>query len=552
MQLRFILPTLVFSTVISFLFSIGSAAEGAEPKADARATAVALNYCRASFHRIRKYPSTEVLEQEREKILNNLNLEGIADPEVIRLYSEVLDEIGELPIVDKEKELYATKYNRSFRRQVGFNILALSLQVATAQYLSVLRTGADSWWDYRNSAWSKENHALRLDKQRVQSVVKKSSLFMDTFWKLSRKKNIPDRWLIRGKDLDKLETAMREPKLETRLRLLKRLSPFMECYPPYWYYVGRTEQQLGKLVDASRTYENLARIETHIFRRDDMLASALANLAVIQYHQNDSKSVATARRALAAASDSWQVNLVCAHVLSHQNASLEAEDAILRNMDNRLENHQSRTALVLLYAETKNSKKLKEQLSDPTVLAQLPAVVLLQSLASLEQDEHPQIAVRYLKQSLTGHTQLNFGADDFLLKGSPNWQLGATKVALRYGTINAPVAKYARLKNGTTELKFREFLDIGNQFQGASSTTAPPVTLFLQYPGMKPIQLVMRRSAKEKSHRISDIRWGTKRISLVPAENRLQPEKNPQQRIVSKYPSAQLTTVTPVFNRGKN
>jgi hypothetical protein len=42
-----------------------------------RATAINLNYCRASFHRIRKYPNRQVLAEEQEKILNNLNLQGI-------------------------------------------------------------------------------------------------------------------------------------------------------------------------------------------------------------------------------------------------------------------------------------------------------------------------------------------------------------------------------------------------------------------------------------------------------------------------------------------
>src|SRR4029079_2383371 len=63
----------------------------ANPAALGRSTAVALMYCRASCHRIRRCRSKRVLMEEQDKILNNLNLNQIADEEVVRLYTAVLD-----------------------------------------------------------------------------------------------------------------------------------------------------------------------------------------------------------------------------------------------------------------------------------------------------------------------------------------------------------------------------------------------------------------------------------------------------------------------------
>ena len=51
-----------------------------------RNTAVTLNYCRAALHRIRRAPSKNVLVEEQQRILNNLDLNQIDDPEVITLY----------------------------------------------------------------------------------------------------------------------------------------------------------------------------------------------------------------------------------------------------------------------------------------------------------------------------------------------------------------------------------------------------------------------------------------------------------------------------------
>ena len=70
---------------------------------DRIATAVALNYCKAAFHRIRKNPSKQVMHQEQTEILNNLNLSGIADREVIQLYTAVVDEIHLIQIAEKER-----------------------------------------------------------------------------------------------------------------------------------------------------------------------------------------------------------------------------------------------------------------------------------------------------------------------------------------------------------------------------------------------------------------------------------------------------------------
>jgi hypothetical protein len=68
-----------------------------------RSTAVTLNYCRASFYRIQKMPTLRVLVEEQEKILNNVDLNGIADQEVIKLYTGVLVEISEIRLSDRER-----------------------------------------------------------------------------------------------------------------------------------------------------------------------------------------------------------------------------------------------------------------------------------------------------------------------------------------------------------------------------------------------------------------------------------------------------------------
>ena len=172
--------------------------EPAATEEQRRSVAVALNYSRAALHRIRRNPSVRVMMEEQEKILNHLDLNGIADDEVLKLYSSVLDEISNVQIAERERVVLRERYTRAFQRDLGLNTFEIAAQVATAQYVSAVRTGANSWWDHRNQAATHELDIWQVDKKHMSNVVDKSSQFLDVSWKMARAKKIPDRWLVRG------------------------------------------------------------------------------------------------------------------------------------------------------------------------------------------------------------------------------------------------------------------------------------------------------------------------------------------------------------------
>ena len=65
--------------------------------------------CRASFHRIDNTRRNACWSKSRTTSSNNLNLNQIADEEVVRLYTAVLDEINHIQIADREKESFARR-----------------------------------------------------------------------------------------------------------------------------------------------------------------------------------------------------------------------------------------------------------------------------------------------------------------------------------------------------------------------------------------------------------------------------------------------------------
>ncbi len=490
-------PFWLFFACAAFLLSVETQAMATDgppnPDSRDRSTAVALNYCRASFHRIRQNPSKRVMLEEQEKILNNLNLDGIADEAVIKLYTSVLDEISEIEIAEQETDVLQEKFKKTLHREIGGTALAVAAQMATLSFERAVYTGVNSWLDYRDMSWTREFDIWKVEKSRITAVVDKSSKFLDTFWKLTQSRNIPDRWLVRGNDLDDLAAAIEEPNLEKRLRILKRMESFMECYPPYWYYLARTQQGLGDFAASSKTYNNLANLGHGFFRRDDMMASSLANLAVMQTYLNQPGADKSARQALAHSPDVWQANLMAAQVLEKHGQLKDAEDAILRNIDVDLETTRSTVALVGMYYRQHQSEKLAQALANEDTLAALPILSLMQAAAELARTHPiPPATIQRLRTSIRVAVEPKFGDDDLIIACEPAWQSELAQVAVVFpGPADAARAiRHSSLEthpSGETVIRFSGVVDGGNPLRPSAPQLAGTTLLFEFPQGTQPV-----------------------------------------------------------------
>lgn len=472
-QAEFLKTLAVIGVACGATHALSPEACAADDDSRGRSTAVALNYCRASFHRIRQSPTKDVLVQEEDKILNNLNLNGVVDEAVLNLYTGVLEEISKIGIAEHERDSIRKHHLRIFRHQVFQNAFAAGGQVMSGQFGNAVRTGVRSWWDYRTMAFNRNVDLWKVDKVRLTAINQQATECLDAFWKLSREKNIPDRWLVRDADLDRLAVAVQEENATVRLRVLKRMEPFMECYPPYWYYVARTQQTLGQLFAASETYDKVANLGTGFFRQDEMLAASLANRAAIQFYLGQPTAERTAREALTYASSVWQANLMCAYVLTRRAKFDEAEDAILRNLDVDLESTHSTIALWELYRRSKNSAAKSKFLKNPERIGQLPIPLLL---AGLDDTPLPTSARDYLRSSIRCEPVRRFGRDDLVVSATPAWRL-------QYGEVGLIVDghKFSRPKiqagEELDEARFVQVVDTGSPFGRERSLGEVAVTI---------------------------------------------------------------------------
>ncbi len=370
-----------------------------------RSAAVTLNYCRASMYRIRCVPTDRVLSEERANILSNLNLAAIEDEEVLRLYTAVLDEIAAVRIAAQDRTVLQQSHVRGVSRQATVTAFSLLGHAATADVAGAVRTGAGSWWDMRGLQLDRDAGLWKVDRDRVKGVLDKSGAFLDTSWKLARKRKIPDSWLVRDDDLRRLAEVQADPDASARLRRLTRLERYLTHHPPYWYALARTQQRLGMFTEAEQTYSHLATLGGGHFRRDQMLAAGWANVAMIRQHTGVAGAADAASKALACGGDAWEVNLAAAGVLTRHRRFAEAEDAVLRNLDSDLESDQSSAALCVVYADAgtfleDSAAKLVERLRDPRTVANLPPAALIRCAAAVPRDL-PAVAAEALRNSVS-------------------------------------------------------------------------------------------------------------------------------------------------------
>ncbi|MBL8816836.1 MAG: hypothetical protein JNL58_12450 [Planctomyces sp.] len=476
--------TLVLWTVV-FPFGLSEVHGDESVEVNRRKTAVTLNYCRAALHRIRKAPSKRVLLEEQQRILNNLDLNQIDDAEVITLYRSILDEIGQVEITDRERIVIEEQFRRGLHRKLGTDFFVIGAQVATGQLGSVIQSGANSWWDYRTTQLKRDADMWQVEKTQFSNFMTRSSTFLDSFWKLSRKNEIPDKWLLRDQDLDQLEDVLDEQEPERRLRMLGRLEKFMECYPPYWYYVARTQQQLGRLDAAAQTYERLTEIGKGHFRQDDMLAGSLANLALIQETQGKVDAQETAQRAFDYSSRNWEANLVCAWVLGRHREYVRAEDLLLCNLDEDLESDQSSVALVSLYYHSNDATRLTRLLEDEELMKRVPVPGLLLCAKMLGTDKLPEGARSYLGSTLSATRRQSGRVSSIAVSASSNWKLADAAVRMTSGDQVFHSAGEKASQRGL-EVNF-----VNSFEQAAEVDDQASLLMTLTYPATPPIQIVL-------------------------------------------------------------
>lgn len=91
---------------------------------------------------------------------------------------------------------------------------------------------------------------------------------LNSLWKLLRQYSLPDNYRLDEKVLDDFYKAVNQQDTVIRLKMLRSLEKEFQVYPPYWYYRGKTAQELGDNSEAHTFFERFNEVWRPVLRQD--------------------------------------------------------------------------------------------------------------------------------------------------------------------------------------------------------------------------------------------------------------------------------------------
>ena len=263
------------------------------PKDEKKKVAYALNLCAVSISQIIDSRDIVVLKQEREFILNNLNLQNfVKHPALLDVLKKILDTItyleiqaGDLSFVEKE---YQQKMKNAIWSAVpspgaffaGGDPVTIAIAVATqigTGYMNYRRNKSQYNLDKEKSIWELKRHELD------QLYGLRAQLF-ETAWNLSHDYDFDDEYRLTERQLSRYSQALLEEDPLKRFERLDVMSEKFAAFPPFWYYKGNAAMEVFRnenytdfsaeyLDAAQKAYEEFLGHHFELLR-EDIIASS--------------------------------------------------------------------------------------------------------------------------------------------------------------------------------------------------------------------------------------------------------------------------------------
>lgn len=272
--------------------------------------AYALNLCAVSVSQIIESKDIVVLKQEREYILNNLNMQNfVKHPALLDVLKRVLSTITYLEIQAGDLSFVEKEYQHKMKNAIwsalpspgaffaGGDPVSIAIAVATqigTGYMNYRRNKNQYALDREKSEWELRRHEIeQLEGLRAQ--------LFEASWKLSSDFNFDDKYRLTLKQLSRFSTALLEPDSLKRFEMLDVLSDKFSAFPPFWYYKGNAamevyRDQTGRYREFADEYrlkalEAYKKFDTHYFEflREDVIAASccIEHISLLDPAAND-------------------------------------------------------------------------------------------------------------------------------------------------------------------------------------------------------------------------------------------------------------------------
>jgi hypothetical protein len=297
------------------------------PQEEKAKVAYALNLCAVSISQIIDSKSIVVLKQERENILNNLNLQNfVKHPALFEVIKQILDTITYLEIQAGDLSFIEREYQQKMKNAIWSAlpspgaffagggpytiVIALAVQVGTG-YMNYRRNKNQYALEGERSVWELKRHELE------QLYGLRAQLF-ETAWRLSSDYNFEDKFRLTEKQLSRYSGSLLENDPLKRFERLDVMSEKFEAFPPFWYHKGnaamevfRNEKTYGSFVhgyenEAINAYDKFHSCHFE-FLREDVIAASCCLEHISLLAPNDAAVEKLLRQALHFAADNYDI-----------------------------------------------------------------------------------------------------------------------------------------------------------------------------------------------------------------------------------------------------
>ena len=502
------------------LMAVQSAGQEVQLTDNAMRAMLALNYCHMALVNILTYEDRVILDEEYNNIINNISLSAIQDEEVLTILKQLMDTLMTFKLTEEQTTRLLKIYDQQVVNSVyatatrGTNdvIMALGVKQLIEQLQPTMPTsildetingapgglpglviGVGSgffktilagttppigyeiitfyalskvgglYQNYREHTQlyrqTLDEKLWKLDEQTLQAIHEMRKSFLEVYWTLMKRYNIPENLRLTEDQLRNAVEVFKIEDVEKRYRQLERLQQDFQVFPPFWYKFARTAQELGHLEEALKLYQKIEYEYRPFFRKDYELAAALIDKVVlIQALKKTHPEILTQlnvendvskdlERILVESKNDWRNNIFVALQYEELKNFDAAKKLIVQNLDNEKEISLNFRLLGEIYALSGERLALADlirQMSQDNRVTYQDTIYLI---GKIQDQQDLQNIMQSLFPPLITNT--NFSVESSLLGGDDTFKITIPTLLMKDSLDNLTVQAHLIQENKT-------------------------------------------------------------------------------------------------------
>ena len=244
--------------------------------------AVLMNYGRVALSKIVSFNDRVVLDEEYSKIVNNIDITKIKDYEIAKIFTQLLSDLNsaKLSSIDREKldAIYQAQIESAIYNSIkgggsvfasggtNLGVIASSINSAISAFANYKSELAQYKLEWDKNQWE-------LEKETLINLTNLRMVFFTTEYTLWNRHKLSDKVRLTEKQINHYVSILKDSDPKRRLRRLERIKGDFDAFPPFWYHIGRTVQELGEKDLALKYYSKYELSRKGIFREDPLYSS---------------------------------------------------------------------------------------------------------------------------------------------------------------------------------------------------------------------------------------------------------------------------------------